>query len=166
MGFLNGPYTTLDKVTGFITFSAPLGDNYSGNPSATLLSYNFTDGVGPQSAAGSMAGGLGFPYVMESTFGTDSSGAIVSWNFAVTGFSPSGTLTKGIQTKNDSGNVFDSGNFVQEGVIEGEGSVSADPGMWVETVVPEPSVGYLFVSFAALVLASRRFKQIKKNKMK
>jgi hypothetical protein len=158
-GFYGGvPYTTSSHITGYISFSAPLGDNYSGNPSATLLSYNFTDGVGPQSAAGSMAGGLGFPYVMDSTFGTDSSGAIVSWNFAVTGFSPSGTLTKGIQTENDSGGVMDSGNFVQEGVIEGEGSVSSDPGMWVETIVPEPSIGTLFVSFAAVVLAFGRFK--------
>ena len=99
------------KIKGSISFSAPLGDNYEGNPSATMLSYNFTDGVGPQSAAGDTSGGgLGFPYVMDSTFGTDSSGNIVSWNFAVTGFSPSGILTKGIQTENDSGNVVDSGN--------------------------------------------------------
>jgi hypothetical protein len=103
---------------------------------------------------------LGFPYVMASTFGTDSSGDIVSWNFAVTGFSPSGTLTKGIQTENDSGNVVDSGNVYLEGVILGEGSVSSDPGTWVETIVPapEPSVGLLFVSSAALLFAFRRFK--------
>jgi hypothetical protein len=160
-GFYGGvPYTTSSHITGYISFSAPLGDNYSGNPSATLLSYNFTDEVGPQNAAGDTSGGLGFPYVMDSTFGTDSSGDIVSWNFAVTGFSPSGTLTKGIQTENDSDNVVDSGNFVQEGVIEGEGSVSSDPGTWVETIVPapEPSVGTLFVSFAALLFAFMRFK--------
>src|SRR5271156_2570743 len=70
------PYTTSDKITGSIVFSAPLGDNYSGNPSATLLSYNFSDGVDPQNAVGPP---LGFPYVMDSTFGTDSSGNIVSW---------------------------------------------------------------------------------------
>src|ERR1700722_18708854 len=117
------PYTTSDKITGSITFSAPLGDNYEGNPSATMLSYNFADGVGPQSAAGDTSGGLGFPNVMDSTFATDSSGNIVSWNLAVTGFSPSGTITKGIQTENDSGNVMDSGNVDFEGVIEGEGLV-------------------------------------------
>ncbi len=161
LGYGGVPYTTSSHISGYISFSAPLGDNYAGNPSATMLSYNFTDWVGPQSAAGSlMEGRLGFPYVMDSTFGTDSSGNIVSWNFAVTGFSPSGTLTKGIQTENDSGNVVDSGNFDQEGVIEGEGSVTSDPGTWVETIVtvPEPSAGTLFVSFAALVLASVRFK--------
>jgi hypothetical protein len=159
LGYGYVPYTTSDKITGSIAFSAPLGDNYSGNPSATLLSYNFTDGVGPQNAAGStLGGGLGFPYVMNSTFGTDSSGAIVSWNFSVIGFSPSGTITKGIQTENEPGNVVDSGNIDQASGIVGEGSVSASPGVWVETIVPEPSVGLLFVSFAALVLASRRFK--------
>jgi hypothetical protein len=125
----SGPYTTSDKVTGSITFSAPLGDNYEGNPSATMLSYNFTDDVGPQNIAGNQAV---FPYAA--------------------------TLTKTIQTENDSGNVIDSGNLDEVGVIVGEGSVTADPGVWVETVVPEPSVGLLFLSFAPLVLAPGRFK--------
>ena len=97
-------------------------------------------------------------------FGTDSSGAIVSWNFEVLAFLSGGTETKGIQTENDSGNVVDSANLDQASGIVGEGSVSADPGVWVETVVPEPSVGSLFVSFAALVLAFVRFKpQYKSN---
>ncbi len=162
LGYGFVPYTTSSHITGYISFSAPLGDNYAGNPSATLLSYNFTDGVGPQNAVGSLTeGGLGFPYVMGSTFGTDSSGNIVSWNFAVTGFSPSGTITKGIQTENDSGNVVDSGNVDFEGVIEGDGSVTSDPGTWVETIVPEPSVGLLFVSSAALLFAFRRFKPLR-----
>ena len=83
------PYTTSGRITGSITFSALLGDNYEGNPSATMLSYNFTDGVGPQNVAGStFGGGLGFPFVMDSTFGTDSSGNIVSWNFEVVAFLP------------------------------------------------------------------------------
>lgn len=157
----SGPYTTSDKVTGSITFSAPLGDNYEGNPSATLLSYNFTDEVGPQNVAGStLGGGLGFPYVMDSTFATDSSGNIVSWNFSVVAFLSffSPPETKGIQTENDSGNVVDSGNIDTPFGYTGEGSVASDPGVWVETIVPEPSVGLLFVSSAALVLASRRFK--------
>jgi hypothetical protein len=153
----SGTYTTSDKVTGSITFSAPLGDSYEGDPSATLLSFNFSDGVGPQNIGGSQAV---FPYVGAFNFGTDSSGAIVSWNFQamvfLSFFSP--PETKGIQTENDSGNVVDSGNIDTPFGYTGEGSVSSDPGVWVETVVPEPSVGLLFVSFAALVLASRRFK--------
>ena len=48
---------------------------------------------------------------MDSTFGTDSSGAIVSWNFEVIAFSPAEQITKGIQTENDTGNVVDSGNL-------------------------------------------------------
>ena len=159
----SGPYAISDKVTGSVTFSAPLGDNYNGNPSATMLSYNFTDGVGPQNVVGSTSGGgLGFPYVMNSTFGTDSSGDIVSWNFEVVAFLSffSPPETKGIQTENDSVNVFDSGNIDTPFGYTGVGSVSSDPGVWVETVVPEPSVGVLIISFAALVLASGRFKPI------
>ena len=158
----SGPYATSDKVTGSVTFSAPLGDNYAGSPSATMLNFNFSDGVGPQN----VVGGPGVPVlggvlVQDSIFATDSSGAIVSWNFQVLDFLPSFIPeTKGIQTENDSGNVVDSGNLDEASGIVGEGSVSANPGVWVETIVPEPSVGLLFVSFAALVLASRRFKPI------
>jgi hypothetical protein len=151
------PYTTSDKITGSITFSAPLGDNYEGSPSATVLSFNFSDGVGPQNIGGSS---FTFPYVMDSTFGTDSSGNIVSWNFQVTAFIPpsAATLTKTIQTENEPGHVADSGNLDYEGLSVWEGSVASNPGVWVETIVPEPSVGLLFVAFTALVLASRRFK--------
>ena len=149
------PYTTSDKVTGSITFSAPLGDNYEGNPSATMLSLFFTDGVGPQNLVGSSGS---FPYFMDSTFATDSSGNIVSWNFGILDFLAGGTETKGIQTENDSGNVVDSGNIDQVTGIVGEGSVSANPGVWVLTVTPEPSAGLLLVWFAALVLAFGRFK--------
>ena len=146
------PYTTSDKITGSITFSAPLGDNYEGNPSATMLRYLFIDGVGPQNVGGP-------PYVLASTFGTDSSGNIVSWNFEVVAFIPSSPAeSKGIQTENDSGNVVDWGSLDQPSGNVGEGSVSANPGVWVLTVVPEPSVGSLFVSFAALVLAFGRFR--------
>jgi hypothetical protein len=150
------PYTTSSKVTGSITFSAPLGDNYEGTPSATLLSYNFTDGVGPQNIGGTQTV---FPNVGAFTFGTDSLGAIVSWNLNLLVFlPPSLPETKGIQTENEPGNVVDSGNIDQPSGIVGEGSVTADPGVWVETIVPEPSVGLLFVSSAALVLAFGRFR--------
>src|SRR5271154_297201 len=67
----SGPYTTSAKVTGSITLSAPLGDNYEGNPSATLLNFNFSDGVGPQNISGTQAV---FPNAADFTFGTDSSG--------------------------------------------------------------------------------------------
>jgi hypothetical protein len=149
------PYTTSDKILGSIVFSAPLGDNYSGNPSANILSLHFTDGVGPQNVVGPGPGTL----VQDSTFATDSSGNIVSWDFGVVDFIFGGTETKGIQTENEPGNVVDSGNIDQASGIVGEGSVSASPGVWVAPIVPEPSVGLLFVSFAALVLASRRFKR-------
>jgi hypothetical protein len=153
----SGTYTTSDKVTGSITFSAPLGDNYEGNPSATMLNFNFSDGVGPQNIGGGTH--AVFPNVADFAFGTDSSGAIVSWNCDLLAFLPPFQAeTKGIQTENDSGNVVDSGNLDESSGIVGEGSVSANPGEWVETIVPEPSVGLLFVSSAALVLAFGRFR--------
>jgi hypothetical protein len=155
--FPSEPYTTSDKVTGFISFSAPLGDNFEGNPPATLLSYHFSDGVGPKN----IGGGPGVPALNSIILGTDSSGAIVSWNIELLVFlPPNESETKGIQTENDSANVIDSGNLDEAPGIVGEGSVSGDPGVWVETivVVPEPSAGLLFVSFAVLVLAFGRFK--------
>ena len=149
------PYTTSDRITGSITFSAPLGDNYSGNPSATILSYTFTDGVGPANVVGPGPHLLG-----ASTFATDSSGNIVSWNFSAIDFLSGGTVTKGIQTENEPGNVLDSGNIDLVSGIVGEGSGTSDPGVWVETITPapEPSVSLLFVSFGALILAFGRFK--------
>jgi hypothetical protein len=149
------PYTTSDQITGSITFSAPLGDNYEGNPSATLLNFIFTDGVGPQNIGGTQAV---FPYVGAFTFGTDSSGDIVSWNFQTIVFLNSIPETRGIQTENEPGNVVDSGNIDQPSGIVGNGSVTSDPGVWVLTAVPEPSIGALFVSFTALALAFGRFK--------
>ena len=153
----SAPYTTSDKITGSIAFSAPLGDNYAGSPSATMLSYNFTDGVGPQNYAGSQAGS---PYVTDFIFATDSSGAIVSWNFGAIVFLMGPPSQKGLQTVYQPGNVDDSAYWDYPAGILGMASVPSDPGVWVETIVPEPSVGLLFVSFAAVVLASRRFKPI------
>lgn len=151
----SGSYATSDQVTGFLTFSAPLGANFAGSPSATLLSFHFSDGVGPQN----ISGGPGAPALDTLTLGTDSSGAIVSWNVELLLFLPPlGAETKQIQTENDSGNVVDMGNLDEVTGIVGEGSVSGNPGKWVETATPEPSVSLLFVSFAALLLACRRFK--------
>src|SRR5580698_7913276 len=105
------PYTTSDKIAGSITLSAPLGDNYEGTPSATLLNFNFSDGVGPQNIGGTQ---VAFPNAGAFTFGTDSSGAIVSWNLSLLVFlPPSLPETQGIQTENDFGNVIDSGNLDQ-----------------------------------------------------
>jgi len=147
------PYTTSDKITGSISLSAPLGANYSGNPSANMLSFLFMDGVGPQNIGGQPPFGLD---LMDSTFATDSSGNIVSWNFAVVAFNNL-PESKEIQTENEPGNVVDLGSLDQPSGNVGKGSVTGSPGVWVLTIVPEPSVGLLFVSFAALVLASGRF---------
>ena len=76
-----GPYTTSDKITGSKAFSAPLGANYGGNPSATFCPLILTmvygqDVVGRRSRTGNNCSA-------DFTFATDSSGDIVSWDFAV-----------------------------------------------------------------------------------
>jgi len=138
-----------------------LGDNYEGNPSATMLYFNFSDG---DNYGGVRQLISGFPNTFESgsVFTTDSSGAIVAWNFEVAGFftpPPNYTETSlTYQTVDQPGDVNDLSSIDTPFGNVGEGSVPSNPGVWVETVVPEPSVGPLFVSFAALVLAFGRFR--------
>jgi len=150
----SGPYTTSDMITANLILSAPLGANYAGSPSATLFTFGINDGVYQDLPS------LPNNFVQDFTFGTDSSGNIVSWNFEMISFheylNPIQAVT--MITIDEPGDVMDStsidtpfGNLAAE-------SVTADPGVWVETVVPEPSVGLLFLSFAPLVLAFGRFK--------
>lgn len=148
------PYTTSDKITANLILSAPLGANYEGSPAATLLNFGINDGVYQDLPS------LPNMYVADFTFGTDSSGDIVSWDFAMIGFheylNPIQAVT--MMTIDQPGNVMDSTSIDTQFGNIGEGSATSDPGVWVETIVPEPSVGTLFVSFAALVLAFVRFR--------
>ena len=150
----SGPYTTSDKITANIILSAPLGANYEGSPSATLLNFGINDGVYQDLPS------LPNNYVQDFTFGTDSSGDIVSWNFEMISFheylNPIQTVT--MITIDEPGDVMDSTSFDTQFANLGAESVPSDPGVWVETIVPEPSVGLLFLSFAPLVLAFERFK--------
>ncbi len=73
------PYTTSDKITANLILSAPLGANYEGSPAATLLNFGINDGVSQDLPS------LPNMYVADFTFGTDSSGDIVSWDFAMIG---------------------------------------------------------------------------------
>jgi hypothetical protein len=150
----SGPYTTSDNITANLILSAPLGANYEGSPSATLLNFGINDGVYQDLPE------LPNMYVEDFTFGTDSSGNIVSWDFAMIGFheyvEPVQAVT--MMTVNQPGDVMDSTSIDTPNGNLGAGSVPTDPGKWVETVVPEPSIDLLFVSSAALVLAFGRFK--------
>ena len=150
----SGPYTTSDNITANLVLSAPLGANYEGSPNATLLNFGINDGVYQDLPS------LPNMYVADFTFGTDSSGDIVSWDFAMIGFHEyqNPILSVTMITINQPGDVMDSTSIDTPNGNIGAGSVSANPGVWVETIVPEPSVGSLFVSFAALVLAFGRFK--------
>ena len=148
------PYTTSDKITANLILSAPLGANYEGSPAATLLNFGINDGVYQDLPS------LPNMHVADFTFGTDSSGDIVSWDFAMIGFheylNPIQAVT--MMTIDQPGNVMDSTSIDTQFGNIGAGSATSDPGVWVETIVPEPSVGSLFVSFAALVLAFVRFR--------
>jgi hypothetical protein len=150
----SGPYTTSDNITANLVLSAPLGANYEGSPTATLLNFGINDGVYQDLPE------LPNMYVANFTFGTDSSGDIVSWDFAMIGFheylNPVQSVT--MITIDQPGDVMDSTSIDTPNGNIGAGSVPSDPGVWVETVVPEPSVGTLFVSLAALVLAFGRFR--------
>ena len=150
----SGPYTTSDNITANLILSAPLGANYEGSPTATLLNFGINDGVYQDLPE------LPNMYVADFTFATDSSGNIVSWDFAMIGFheylNPIQSVT--MITIDQPGDVMDSTSIDTPNGNIGAGSVSANPGVWVETIVPEPSAGTLFVSFAALVLASKRLK--------
>jgi hypothetical protein len=144
----SGSYSTSDKVTGSLTFSAPLGANFEGTPSATLLNFVFSDGVGP----GNIAGGPGETGRSIIILGTDAAGAINSWNINLLVFlPPNSSETKGIQTENDSGGVVDMGNLDEATGFVGIGSVSNSPGMWVLTASPEPcTLGLLAVGMFAV----------------
>jgi len=150
----SGPYTTADNITANLVLSAPLGANYEGSPTATLLNFGINDGVYQDLPE------LPNMYVADFTFATDSSGNIVSWDFAMIGFheylNPIQSVT--MITIDQPGDVMDSTSIDTPNGNIGAGSVSANPGVWVEAIVPEPSVGLLFGSFAAWVLASGRFK--------
>jgi len=150
----SGPYTTADNITANLILSAPLGANYEGSPSATLLTFGINDGVYQDLPS------LPNMYVADFTFGTDSSGDIVSWNFEMIGFheylNPVQSVT--MITINQPGEVMDSTSIDSPYGNLGAGAAPSNPGVWVETIVPEPSVGLLLVSFAPLVLASGRFK--------
>jgi len=156
---VTGPYTSSDFITGSVAFSAPLGDNYDGSPPATMLYFNFSDGDN-YGGVRQIFSGLPNSYVGDSVFATDSSGAIVAWNFEVVGFVPLNTETSFTYvTVDQPGNVEDLSSIDTAFGNIGAGSAS-DPGTWVETIVPEPSVGLLFVSSAALLFASGRFKPL------
>ena len=150
----NGPYTTSDNITANLILSAPLGANYEDSPSATLLNFGINDGLYQDLPE------LPNMYVADFTFGTDSSGNIVSWDFEMIGFheyvNPVYSVT--MITIDQPGDVMDSTSIDSPNGNMGAGSVPSDPGVWVETIVPEPSVGLLFGSVAALLFAFGRFK--------
>jgi hypothetical protein len=155
----SGPYTTSDKITANLVLSAPLGAHYEGSPTDLIQSFSLSDGVNEL-----VSGSPGVPVqLLAGSFETDSAGVIVGWDFGA-------QLLPGPRSTNPPvfiqtmtfpfvTNVVDQASI---GMPPGELSafVQNAPGEWVETIVPEPSVGLLFVSFTALLLAFRRSKPL------
>jgi hypothetical protein len=153
----SAPYTTSDNITASLVLSAPLGANYEGSPTDLIQSFSLSDGVNEL-----VSGGSDIPVqLVVGSFETDSAGVIVGWDFGAQSLPPflSTNPPVFIQTMTFPfvTNVVDQASI---GMPPGEFSafVQNAPGAWVETIVPEPSVGLLFVSSAALLFASRRFK--------
>ncbi len=153
----SGPYATSDKVTGSITFSAPLGDNYKGSPTDLIQSFSLSDGVNEL-----VSGRPGIPVqLLAGSFETDSAGAIVGWDFGAQSLpGPASTNPPVIiqtMTFPFVTNVVDQASI---GMPPGELSafVQNAPGEWVETIAPEPSPGLLFGLSVALLFAFGRFK--------
>jgi hypothetical protein len=125
-----------------------------------MLYFNFSDG---DNYGGVRQIYSAFPdyFMADSVFATDSSGAIVAWNFSVVAFfvpPPNHTETSlTYVTVDQPGDVEDLSSLDTAYGNVGAGSVASDPGVWVETVVPEPStLALLAVGASALVMCWRR----------
>jgi hypothetical protein len=109
---VGGAYTTSDNVSGSVTLTQPLGDDFSGPISSILYAFSFSDGV--QTISSSTPGVYLFPG--EDNFETGLSGGITSWAFEmnITGAPPQSfiaTTTGDDSVETDSGA---SGAFVLE----------------------------------------------------
>jgi hypothetical protein len=146
---VSAPYTTSDFVTGSFTLAAPLPSNldFSNGLHFQPLSFSFTDGV--QTIDNFNATNEAF-----TMLGTDSSGAINSWNIVMFIFTGSSSNNEIVTSSFERG--LDVGNN-----LVGSGRIDRDPGTWVETVnssaVPEPStVALLGAGILGLAGVARR----------
>jgi hypothetical protein len=148
---VSGPFTTSDKVAGFVELMSALGPNLGpGLTSVTPLAFSFSDGVQTIDSSNST--------LVDVRFTTNSTGAITGW--LVEFF----TNTGRIETANtivglDLGALvpFDTG---PSGFVSYPGGLN--PGTWTaSTSVPEAGspFGLLSLSIAALGVATRKFKR-------
>jgi hypothetical protein len=123
---VTSPYTTSDKVTGSITLSTALPDNFNGL--VTPESFTFTDGH--QTITG--------PEMHNSSFSfrTDGSGNMIGWFiilFHISGFPPFPTGL--IESESIPAGGGDQGQLL---LLEASG-FNQDPGAWVRAITPVPA---------------------------
>jgi hypothetical protein len=154
-GFVMGPYSTNDRVTGSITLSSALGDNLS-DVTVTATAFDFFDGV--QHITNLTAN------ASEFEFSTGSSGHITAWGLSVfngLGDPSGGTIesTSGILP----GPSFDFAFQFFSHSNTGQGGESGDPGTWTGPIasdVPEPSTwAMMIVGFVGIGFMAHRRKQ-------
>jgi hypothetical protein len=144
--FVSAPYTTSDNVSGSVTLTQPLGDNFSGPISSILYSYSFSDGV--QTISSSTPGVYLFPG--EDNFVTGLSGLITSWAFEINIAGPAPQSYIATTNGDDAAGSGGGGAFV----------LALGNWMYPPTTTPLPAALPLFATgFGALSLLGWRRKR-------
>ena len=149
---VSGPFTTSDKVTGFVELMSALGPNLGpGLTSVTPLAFSFSDGVQTIDSSNSTS--------VDVRFTTNSTGAITGWLlefFSSTGRIETANTIVGL----DLGQLapFNTGAI---GSVQFPGGLN--PGTWSATTTSVPDAGSTFgllsLSAAVLGVATRQFKR-------
>jgi hypothetical protein len=152
-GFVMGPYSTNDRVTGSIALSSALGNNLS-DVTVTPTAFDFFDGV--QHITNLTAN------ASEFEFSTDGSAHISAWGLSV--FNGLGDPSGGTIESTSGILPAPSFDFAVQFVSHsntGQGIESGNPGTWIGPIasnVPEPSTwAMMILGFAGIgFMAYRR----------
>jgi hypothetical protein len=146
-------YSVADYVTASVTFASALAPDLS-LQIVTPLSWTISDQVQTISSA------IGSPYLLSSTFSTDSAGNIFYWEFgAATSSSAYSSLANEIETDQFSCAPVCSTFSQDTGEITySDGGYNQNlAGTWqVQGATPEPGTGALAVAAIAMAAARRR----------
>lgn len=138
--FVSGPFTTADRITGYVSFSSPLEPNLPLLTPVSPTSFSFIDGVQSYSSADN-------PFFHLFEFATDAQGTITGW------FEGVGTGVSDIET---------SSNFADISVLDattlGYVATNTVDGTWTVSTTPEPSTFALFGTGLLGVAATLRMR--------